>query len=153
MTHHWGNFVVNNIFKMTIGHHNLTFQILHNPTKRVIFRKVIRTCTLHTNYVSIRMEVHFHPLCVAVTTLRSRQNGRRFAYDTFKCIFWNENVKTSTKLTLKFVSEGPALVKIMAWRLPGDKPSSEPTMIISRTRASPRLNELKRAIKADPGAE
>ena len=31
-------------------------------------------------------------LVVAFNTLRSRQNGRHFADDTFKCIFVNENV-------------------------------------------------------------
>ena len=31
------------------------------------------------------------PLHLALNTLRSRQNGRRFADDTFKCIFLNEN--------------------------------------------------------------
>ena len=36
-------------------------------------------------------------------TLRPRQNGRRFADDTFKPIFLNENVKISIKISLKFV--------------------------------------------------
>ena len=31
-------------------------------------------------------------------TLRPRQNGRRFADDTFKCIFLNENVRISIKI-------------------------------------------------------
>ena len=56
-----------------------------------------------------------------------------FAYDIFKCIFLNENVWVSIKISLKFVPKGPinnipALVHIMAWRRPGDKPSSEPTL-------------------------
>ena len=60
-------------------------------------------------------------------TLRPRQNGRRFADDTFKRIFLNENVRISIKISLKFVPKGPinnipALVQIMAWRRPGDKP-------------------------------
>ena len=62
-----------------------------------------------------------------VNTLRQRQHGRHFADDTFKRIFLNENVKIS----LKFVHKGPinnipALVQIMAWHRPGDKPLSEP---------------------------
>ena len=66
-----------------------------------------------------------------VNTLRPRQNGRHFADDTFKHIFLNENVGISTKILLKFVPKGqinniPALVQIMAWRRPGDKPLSEP---------------------------
>ena len=67
-------------------------------------------------------------------TMRPRQNGRHFADDIFKCIFLNENVWISIKISLKFVPKGPikyipALVQIMAWRLPGDKPLSEPMMV------------------------
>ena len=71
---------------------------------------------------------------VNVNTLRPRQNGRRFADDTFKRIFLNENVRVSIRISLKFVpkspvNNNPALVQIMAWRLPGDKPLSEPIMV------------------------
>ena len=64
-------------------------------------------------------------------TLRPRQNGRHFADDTFNRIFVNENVRIAIKFLLKFVPKGPinnipALVQIMAWRRPGDKPLSEP---------------------------
>ena len=69
-----------------------------------------------------------------VNTLRPRQNGRRFADDTFKCILLNENVRILIKISLKFVPKGPinnnpALVQIMAWRWSGDKPLSEPIMV------------------------
>ena len=69
-----------------------------------------------------------------VNTLRPRQNGRHFADDTFKRIFLNENVGISIKISLKFVHKGPinnipALVQIMAWRRPGDKPLSESMMV------------------------
>ena len=68
-----------------------------------------------------------------IKTLRPRQNGRHFADDTFKCIFLNKNIWISMKISLKFVPTGPinnipALVQIMAWRRPGDKPLSEPMM-------------------------
>ena len=68
-----------------------------------------------------------------VYTLRPRQNGRRFADDTFKRIFLNESVGISIKISLKFVQKGPinnnpALVQIMAWCRSGDKPLSEPMM-------------------------
>ena len=68
-------------------------------------------------------------------TLRPRQNGRRFAHDTLKRIFFNENVRISIKISLKFVPKGPnnnipTLVQIMAWRRPGHKPLSE-TMLVS----------------------
>ena len=67
-------------------------------------------------------------------TLRPRQNGRRFPDVIFKCIFLNENVWISIKISLNFVPKGPinnipSLVQIMAWRRPGDKPLSEPMMV------------------------
>ena len=70
-----------------------------------------------------------------VNSLRPRRNGRYNADDIFKCIFLKENVRIPTKISLKFVRKGPinnipALVQIMAWRRPGDKPFSEP-MIVS----------------------
>ena len=48
--------------------------------------------------------------------------------------FMNENVWILIKISLKFVPQGPinnfpALVQIMAWRRPGDKPLSEPMMV------------------------
>ena len=70
----------------------------------------------------------------SLNTLRPRQDGRRFADDTFKRIFLNENVWISIEVSLKFVPKGPinnipALVQIMAWRRPGDKPLFEPMMV------------------------
>ena len=62
----------------------------------------------------------------AFNTLRPRQNGRPFPDDIFKCICLN-------KVPLKFVPKGqinniPALIQIMAWRHPDDKPLSDPMM-------------------------
>ena len=70
--------------------------------------------------------------------MRPGQNDRRFADDTVKCISLNENVRISIKMSLKFVPKGPlnnnpALVRIMAWRRPGDKPLSETMMVILPT--------------------
>ena len=68
-----------------------------------------------------------------VNSLRPRQNKRHIADDVFKCNFWNENVRISITISLKFVPKGPfnifpALVQIMAWRRTGEKPLSEPKM-------------------------
>ena len=41
--------------------------------------------------------------------IRPRQNGRRFPDDVFKCIFLNENISTSIKISLKFVPKVPIL--------------------------------------------
>ena len=69
-----------------------------------------------------------------VNTLRPGQNGHNFVDDIIKCIFLNENVWIPIKISLKFVPKGlinniPALVRIMAWCRPGDKPLSEPMMV------------------------
>ena len=73
-----------------------------------------------------------------VNTLRSRQDGRYFADDVLKWFFLIENVWISLKIPLKFVPKGPvnnipALVQIMAWRRPGDKPLSEPMLVFLPT--------------------
>ena len=69
-----------------------------------------------------------------LSTLSLRQNGRHFADDIFKCIFLYENVWSSIWISGKFVPKGPinnipALVQIMAWCRPCDKPLSEPFMV------------------------
>ena len=73
-------------------------------------------------------------LSSCLNTLRPRQNGRRFADDTFKRIFLNENARISIEVSLRFVPKGPinnipALVQIMAWCRSGEKPLSEPMMV------------------------
>ena len=60
----------------------------------------------------------------AFITLRLRQNGHHLQDDIFKCIFFNEDVWISSKISLKFLPKGRiykmrALVQIMAWRLTG----------------------------------
>ena len=63
-------------------------------------------------------------------TLRLK-NGRYFSDDIFKCVFLNENIRISTKISLKFYPRNPidnnsALVRLMAWCLVGHKPLPEP---------------------------
>ena len=71
---------------------------------------------------------------MCIDTFRPRQHGRHFTDEILKCIFFNENIWISIKISLKFVPKGPinnipAMVQIMAWRQPGDKPLSEPMMV------------------------
>ena len=73
---------------------------------------------------------HLGPL----NTWRPRQDGRYFPDNVFKCIFLNEYAWMSIKISLRFVPKGPinnipALIQIMAWHRPGDKPLSEPMMV------------------------
>ena len=81
-----------------------------------------------------KKKVSRHQHISSFNTLRRRQNYRQFAADIFKCIFVNENAIISMKISLKFIPKGsidniPALVQIMAWRRPGDKPLSEQMMV------------------------
>ena len=88
-----------------------------------------------------------------VKTLRPRQNGCHFPDDIFTYFFLNENVCTSLTISLKFVPKVrinniPALVQIMAWRRPGDKPLSEPMMVNSQTHICVTLPQW---VKTQPG--
>ena len=83
-----------------------------------------------------------------INLLRLRQNGRHFADDFFKCIFLNENVRISIKISLKFVPRVPidniqALVQIMAWRRQGASHYlNQWWLVYWRMYASLGLNEL-----------
>ena len=94
------------------------------------------------DFVRLRLYLQLVLIISAVSsptnTLRPRQNGRHFPDDILKWIFLNENMWTSIKISLKFVPRGsvnniPALVRIMAWRRPGDKPLSVPMLVRSLT--------------------
>ena len=76
--------------------------------------------------------------CLSWLHIEAETNGRHFADDIFKCIFLNENVWIPIKISLKLVPKGPinnipVLVQIMAWRRPGDEPSSEPMLVFVPT--------------------
>ena len=87
------------------------------------------SCQLLLSIVQKKHSVHYH--------IEAETNGSHFADDIFKCIFLNENVWILIKISLKFVPEGPinnipAMVQIMAWRRPGNKPLSDPKMVSLR---------------------
>ena len=70
---------------------------------------------------------------LTLNTLRLRQNGRRFADGNFKCIFLNENIWISIKISLNYVPKGPINIiptmgQIMAWCRLGNKQLSERMM-------------------------
>ena len=101
------------------------YTLTHKQAYRAIFQHTAQEVLghregLYWQSLTLDMQDSFN-------TLRPRQNGRRFPDDIFKCIFLNENARISIKISLKFVPKGPinnipALVQIMAWRQPGDKP-------------------------------
>ena len=93
--------------------------------------------SLETVYLQLQggsyININYNVL-MCLNTLRPRQNGRHFPDDVIKCIFLNESIWISIEISLKLVPKGPinnipALVQIMAWHRPGDKPLSEPMMV------------------------
>ena len=70
-----------------------------------------------------------------LNTLRPRQNAWwSFRRRHFRFVLLNENVWISIKISLKFLPKGPinnipAMVPIMTWRRPGNKPLSKPMMV------------------------
>ena len=95
----------------------------------VLFRETLSVCW--GIYQSSLKEGLVAILCTFVIPIRPWQNGRHFTDNIFKCIFLNENVWISIKISLKCVPKDPinnipALVQIMAWHRTGDKPLSEP---------------------------
>ena len=98
---------------------------------------------------------------IIFNTLRPRQNDRHFPDDVFKCIFLNENVRISMKISLMFVPEGPinnipTLVEIMAWHRPGNKPLSEPMMVRLPTHTCvtrPQWVNFRNLISSDGGQD
>ena len=95
-------------------------------------KRFLSALCLLTQYNVIHLDHH------CFNSLRPRLNRRHFADDISKCILLNENVLISINISLKFIPKGPinyilALVQIMAWHRPGDKPLSEPMVINSLT--------------------
>ena len=85
----------------------------------------VNTETLKQSSWYMTRKIGAHILCL--NTLRLRQNGCHFSDNIFNCIFLNENAWNLIKIPMKFVPKYPvknipALVQIMAWRRPGDKP-------------------------------
>ena len=104
---------------------------LSNPSDLPCY--YMSTCVCVWWWLEVGVGVVWH---ICVNKLRPRQDGRHFPDDIFKRIFLKENVWILTKISLKFVPRGPiynipALVLIMAWRRPGDKPLSETMKVLS----------------------
>ena len=120
-----------------------SYNLSVNPWRQRIFYSLCKSSPeaygqVHKKYFEImwagpqgvnRFCIHF-----IAYMLRPRQNGCHFADDMFKLISLNENIWIWIKISLKFVPRVPidnipALVQMMAWRRPGDKPLSEPMMV------------------------
>ena len=104
-------------------------------TSRITYIIAVMLRTIITGWnIMLGSVIHYLHYRRYVNSLRPRLNRRPFAADIFKCIFLNENEWILPRISLKFVPKVrinniPALVQIMAWRRPGDKPLSEPMMV------------------------
>ena len=88
-----------------------------------------KQCSIKTGTSNDLVELEPAPL-----TQWGRDKWTSFRRRHFKCIILNENIWIRIEISLKFASKGPmnnipAMVQIMAWRRPGDKPLSEPMVI------------------------
>ena len=117
---------------------NFSMSFLHTERVAITFSGMTMTSYINTMLMTWllvspgpQQSISWPSLCMqSLNTLRPRQNGCHSADDSFKCIFLNENVWILIKVSQKFVPKGPinnilALVQIMAWHRPGDKPLSE----------------------------
>ena len=102
----------------------------------------VNSCNRLVKLISSHMYVHAACWCGwyynSFVPFSHYRDGRHFADDIFTCIFVNENCCILIKLPLKYARKGPIdnypeLVQIMAWRRSGDKPLSEPMMVILLT--------------------
>ena len=115
--------------------HSILIYIVAWERKHRLSKKKKIWAEISYNLISQKiLYIQFYRLSDCFNTLRPRQNGCHFADDIFKCIFLNENVWIPIKISLKFVPKGPinnipALVLIMAWGRPGNKPLSGPMMV------------------------
>ena len=99
--------------------------------------RLLYLLTLLDNYTSKQGAIVCFKYWI-LNTLRPRQDSRHVADDDFKRIFLSENVWISIDISLKFIPKGPidnipALAQIMAWCRSGEKPLSEPMVVILPT--------------------
>ena len=147
-------FILNNLFD-----NGLPESQTHNSITHYILC-VIDSIFIQRGTCSI-VDMHYHglPMLIGsqncdgwglINTLRAIQDGCHFQDNISQCIFLNGNVWILIMTSLKFVPYGlinniPALVPIMAWCQPGNKPLSEPMMVsllIHISYALLGLNEL-----------
>ena len=69
-------------------------------------RKINTKITSEFGVRQIRKHICFQIGWISLNKLRPRQNGRHFADDNSKCIFLNENVYISIKISMIFFSYG-----------------------------------------------
>ena len=111
-------------------------------TALIIHYYMFSSCTLAIYYCRVPLSCTKGPLFIVMIgisfllTHRGLEEMDNVSQTTlFKHIFFNDNVWISINISLKFVPKVPsnnipALLPIMAWHRPDDKPLSEPMMVI-----------------------
>ena len=99
-----------------------------------IFADDIATHTLFLDLKYVAGHLGWTVMTCGVVPFDLPHWGRGKMDAIFKHIFFNENVRISIQISLKFVPDGPinnnlALVQITAWCRLGDKPLSEPSVV------------------------
>ena len=104
--------------------------------KQIEFRaNMCRACCLVPSTIHVRISLLYKKIIVhKINRMRPRQSCSQYIDDIPKHICWNRNVRILIKISLNFVAKCQinniiALVQIMAWRQPGDKPMSEPMLV------------------------
>ena len=120
-----------NVLQNSICYYDTVSETLCQQCYRFLVHSCVHIEVVRWTASSARNSDLWH---LVVNTLKPRQNGCHFADDTFKCIFLNENFWIPITIWLEFVPKVPinnisALVQIMAWSRPGDKPLSESMMV------------------------
>ena len=148
---------VNFLMYMALFHHQIAYGYKWHFTYAVARENHQPSYRTDIKYLKVWMSVHFsfcawNPVVLVnpfrsgpviwifffgINTLKQRQNGLHFADDIFKYIFLKDML-ILINISLKLVSKGqmyniPALVQIMAWCRPGDKPLSELMLVILLT--------------------
>ena len=72
----------------------------------VSFLLALWQCRIFLKNVVLVLETEHIKLSLGYNTLRTKQNGRDFADDIFTCIFLNENIWISIKISLMLIPEG-----------------------------------------------
>ena len=100
--------------------HMMTYTLNKFPCKLGAYNSNVHHFTwIRSHRCSKRSAISVSEIHSFLNTLRSRQDGRHFPDDIFKCIFVNGNWCILITISLKYVRKGPiynnsALVQIMA---------------------------------------
>ena len=127
-------FIQENVFENVVCEMVSILPRAQCATTQVITFLVIWHSQLIMNYTFSFAGFWIHEYVYQLTHWGWDKMAANFQTTLSNAFFFNENVWISLKISLKFVPKGPinnipALIQIMSWRRPGDKPLSEPMLV------------------------